>query len=353
MSSAQMDGSASVAFTGQLTTSKNVLKYAEVFRFDYINVTDWVVVADGVDRDIGIVLKVGRGDVVIGYTPSLNDNPEDFEQDIFPSGNIFMTTENQIVWIKPRLSNFPISVTGEIVYNAWQGPQGLPGPVGATGPAGPHGPTGPQGVPGVPGPTGPQGVPGATGPSGPSGPIGPAGVTGATGPAGPVGATGVTGATGPQGLPGLLQPLTSNTTWYVNADTGNDSNPGTAASPFRTILAAWDAACSYYLNGFDAIIQLQDSIAPFEGLCIGTIGNGGHQTCKTPLGGGHLYIQGNPNDATKCVWSNLNNSKLISKGICLPNSSLMDIYLPPGYSRRTKCLSKEHAHNTQLREPYE
>jgi hypothetical protein len=92
--------------------------------------------------------------VVIGYTPTLNDNPEDFEQDTFLSGNIFMTTENQIVWIKPRLSNFPISVTGEIVYNAWQGPSG---PVGATGATGPQGPAGPQGVPGVPGPTGPAG----------------------------------------------------------------------------------------------------------------------------------------------------------------------------------------------------
>ena len=112
-----MDGSASVAFTGQLTTSNNVLKYAEVLRFDYINVTDWIVVADGVDRDIGIVLKIGRGDIALAYTPSLNVDPEDYIYNVYMSGNIFMTTENQIVWIRPRLSNFPVSANGEIVYN--------------------------------------------------------------------------------------------------------------------------------------------------------------------------------------------------------------------------------------------
>src|SRR6516162_1681478 len=116
MSSAQMDGSASVKFTGDLVPSKNVLKYADVLRFDYITVTNWVPVADGIDRDIGIVLRIGRGDIVLAYTPSLNVDPEDYIYNVYMSGNIFMTTENQIIWIRPRLSDFPVSANGEVLY---------------------------------------------------------------------------------------------------------------------------------------------------------------------------------------------------------------------------------------------
>ena len=123
MSSAQMDGAASVKFTGDLVPSNNVLKYADVLRFDYITVTHWVPVADGIDRDIGIVLRIGRGDIALAYTPSLNVDPEDYIYNVYMSGNIFLTTENQIIWIRPRLSNFPVSANGEIVYN-------VPSPIG-------------------------------------------------------------------------------------------------------------------------------------------------------------------------------------------------------------------------------
>ena len=117
MSTAQMDGAASVKFTGDLVPSNNVLKYADVLRFDYMTVTDWVPVAYGIDHDIGVVIRIGRGDIAPAYTPTLNDDPEDFIYNVYMSGNIFTTTENQIIWIRPRLSNFPVSANGEIVYN--------------------------------------------------------------------------------------------------------------------------------------------------------------------------------------------------------------------------------------------
>ena len=117
MSTAQMDGSASVKFTGEVVPSKNVLKYADVLRFDYITVTHWVPVADGIDRDIGIVLRIGRGDIALAYTPSLNVDPEDYIYNVYMSGNIFMTTENQIIWVRPADLDFPVSVKGEILYN--------------------------------------------------------------------------------------------------------------------------------------------------------------------------------------------------------------------------------------------
>jgi hypothetical protein len=94
-----------------------ILKYADTLRFDYITVTDWVPVADGVLQDIGIVLRIGRGDILLASTPTLDDDPDEFIQNTFPSGNIFMTTENSVLWIKPRLVNFPVSANGEILYN--------------------------------------------------------------------------------------------------------------------------------------------------------------------------------------------------------------------------------------------
>ena len=50
----------------------DILKYAEVPRFDYISVTDWIAVADGVERDIGIVIRIGRGDILLTYTPTID-----------------------------------------------------------------------------------------------------------------------------------------------------------------------------------------------------------------------------------------------------------------------------------------
>jgi hypothetical protein len=95
----------------------DILKFAETPRFDYISITDWTVVADGVDHDLGIVLRIGRGDILLTYTPTMTDDPDTFIQNVYPSGNIFMTTENSIVWIKPRLVNFPVSANGEIVWS--------------------------------------------------------------------------------------------------------------------------------------------------------------------------------------------------------------------------------------------
>jgi hypothetical protein len=95
----------------------DILKYAEVPPFDYISVTDWVPVADGVERDIGIVIRIGRGDILLAHTPTIYDDPDDFTQYKYSSGNIFMITGNSIVWIKPRLVNFPVSARGEVLYN--------------------------------------------------------------------------------------------------------------------------------------------------------------------------------------------------------------------------------------------
>ena len=95
----------------------------DVLRFDYITVTHWVPVADGIDRDIGIVLRIGRGDIALAYTPSLNVDPEDYIYNVYMSGNIFLTTEIQSSWIRPRLSNFPVTANREIVYN-------VPSPIG-------------------------------------------------------------------------------------------------------------------------------------------------------------------------------------------------------------------------------
>src|SRR6516164_5482312 len=50
MSTAQMDGAASVKFTGEVAPSNNVLRFAEVLRFDYMTVTHWVPVAYGIDH---------------------------------------------------------------------------------------------------------------------------------------------------------------------------------------------------------------------------------------------------------------------------------------------------------------
>jgi hypothetical protein len=95
-----------------------ILKYAEVFMIDYASITDWTPVADGVDVDIGIVLRIGRSDVVVSYTPDTTTVPDDtYTQNVYSSGNIFMTTEGQAIWIKPPYPDFPATVSGEIIYN--------------------------------------------------------------------------------------------------------------------------------------------------------------------------------------------------------------------------------------------
>ena len=127
----------------------------------------------------------------------------------------------------------------------------------------------PSGPPGAPGPPGPQGPPGSQGPPGPTGPPGSS-----------------------QGRP-LLQ---ANTTWYVDNNSGNDSNPGTQASPFKTFLYTWNFISKYDLNGFIATIQLYDSTTPYTGVYIGqAYGN----TNQAPAGIGQVIVRGNSSDQTK------------------------------------------------------
>ena len=90
------------------------LKYGEVLTIDYIAITGWTCVADGIAKDIGILLRVGRSDIVLAYTPGLADNPDNFIQNVYRAGNIFITTENKVIWIKPIYSDFPASINGEI-----------------------------------------------------------------------------------------------------------------------------------------------------------------------------------------------------------------------------------------------
>jgi hypothetical protein len=89
----------------------------------------------------------------------------------------------------------------------------------SSGPPGPVGPTGPQGL---------GGLPGAVGPMGPQGPMG---------PAGPAGVCPVCGTLPPPPPP---PPVTTTcpTGAFSVAVTGNDSNPGTQAAPWRTMTKA-------------------------------------------------------------------------------------------------------------------
>jgi len=100
----------------------------------------------------------------------------------------------------------------------------------------------------------------------------------------------------PLGQPKLL----GNTTFYVNADTGNDANAGTSGSPFATLVHAWDVMCSYALNGFAATIQLQDSVAPYGPLSSG-LNPPSTNTVNVPSGNGGIVIQGNATDPSKTV----------------------------------------------------
>jgi hypothetical protein len=74
---------------------------------------------------------------------------------------------------------------------------------------------------------------------GPVGPTGPAGPSGSMGPAGPVGPGGATGQQGPQGPSAAGPYLTMDFVRYVDATTGDDSNPGTQAQPLKTLDTAF------------------------------------------------------------------------------------------------------------------
>lgn len=89
-----------------------ILKYNEC---SYINVSinNWTCIADGVDVDIGIVLRVSR-DIFLAYTPDTDTVPGDVYVKL-TSGNIFITTENQAIWIRVPNPNFPATLIGEII----------------------------------------------------------------------------------------------------------------------------------------------------------------------------------------------------------------------------------------------
>ena len=90
--------------------------------------------------------------------------------------------------------------------------------------------------------------------------------------------------------------LQANTTWYVDNNLGSDTNPGTLASPFKTLLYAWNFVSRYDLNGFGATIQLQDSTTAYIGIYNGT---GYGNTNQAPAGIGQVLILGNASDQTK------------------------------------------------------
>src|SRR6516164_6583909 len=88
------------------------------FWIDYRNVEYWTCVADGTVVDIGILLKIGRGDILLAYMPDSVTPPDDtVTQNRYLSGNIFITTENQCIWITPIDPNWRVTVSGETQYN--------------------------------------------------------------------------------------------------------------------------------------------------------------------------------------------------------------------------------------------
>ena len=90
------------------------LTYNGLFHIDYIQIKDWTVVAHGLGGKIGIELKISVGDAMMAYTPTLNDNPDDFDQIQLLLGVVFLATEDQVIWIKPR--SHPITLAGDIKY---------------------------------------------------------------------------------------------------------------------------------------------------------------------------------------------------------------------------------------------
>jgi hypothetical protein len=135
---AHCDGVGSANFTGQAVfpsvgyaqmdgiASTDIYGYAKIFNpyilthgsypklDDYIYVDTWQPIANGVDQNIGVKIRVERGDVALTYTPTFQDNPDDFPSNVYASGDIFTTTGNNYLWIKPV--NNPVSAKGEILY---------------------------------------------------------------------------------------------------------------------------------------------------------------------------------------------------------------------------------------------
>jgi hypothetical protein len=93
-----------------------VLRYDTTLNIDYMSIVDWTCVADGTLVDIGVLLKVGRGDILIAYTPDVYTSPDStYTQNRYTSGNIFITTEHQTIWIKSvGGSDWPVTLSGEL-----------------------------------------------------------------------------------------------------------------------------------------------------------------------------------------------------------------------------------------------
>lgn len=93
-----------------------ILKYNETLRIKFDITDEWVCVADGVAVDIPIVLRIGQSNILLSYTPDTVTPPDDtYIQNVYMAGNIFITTENQAVWIRVPNFNFPATLIGEIV----------------------------------------------------------------------------------------------------------------------------------------------------------------------------------------------------------------------------------------------
>jgi hypothetical protein len=105
-----------------------ILKYNDTLNIDYMSINSWTCVADGVDTDIGIVIRIGRGNILLTYTPDTNTVPDDtYIQNVYFSGNIFITTQHNTLWIKPPYPDWPVTVSGEIIYNiGYQPPSPIP-----------------------------------------------------------------------------------------------------------------------------------------------------------------------------------------------------------------------------------
>jgi hypothetical protein len=123
------------------------------------------------------------------------------------------------------------------------GTTGDAGRGGITGDAGRGGTTGTAGAGPVAGTTGSGGMPtgaagiGGSAGAGTTGAAGRGGTTGTAGTTGPAGRGGTTGSAGTTGAAGTTGTAGSSGDYYVGPS-GVDSNPGTMASPFKTITAA-------------------------------------------------------------------------------------------------------------------
>lgn len=88
--------------------------------------------------------------------------------------------------------------------------------------------------------------------------------------------------------PGLF---TTYPVWYVNRDTGDDLNSGIdATTPFRTIQAAYDFVYRFVdLNGGGMLIQLADSVSPYDRGLVCSFSTPGFNTRGVPF----VALQGN------------------------------------------------------------